>query len=72
MIILQSILINNFTKKLSLFSRRIIKSCTFFDLRIPRTKTEIEDNYKRKELLKQFNGKMKQLNTKDLDEMTYK
>ena len=41
-------------------------------LRIPRTKSEIEANFKRKALLKQFNGKMKQLNTKDLDDMTYK
>ena len=44
----------------------------FAMFRIPRTKSEIEANYKRKDLLKQFNGRMKQLNTKDLDEMTYK
>ena len=36
------------------------------------TKSEIEANHKRKALLKQFNGRMKQLNTKDLDDMTYK
>lgn len=46
--------------------------CCLVKIRIPRTKTEIEANHKRKALLKQFNGKMKQLNTKDLDEMTYK
>ena len=43
-----------------------------FGFRIPRTKSEIEANFKRKALLKQFNGRMKQLNTKDLDDMTYK
>ena len=50
----------------------IIIWCQWCDSRIPRTKSDIEANHKRKALLKQFNGKMKQLNTKDLDDMTYK
>ena len=40
--------------------------------RIPSTKSEIEANFKRKKLLGEFNSKMRQLNTKDLDDMTYR
>ena len=51
---------------------RVRASHDHSDPRIPRTKSEIEANHKRKALLKQFNGRMMQLNTKDLDDMTYK
>ena len=44
----------------------------FLKIRIPRTKSEIEANFKRKKLLGEFNSKMRQLNTTDLDDMTYR
>ena len=46
--------------------------CCLLKIRIPRTKSEIEANHKRKALLKQFNGKMRELNSEELDDMNYR
>ena len=46
--------------------------CCFFKVRIPRTKSEIDSNHKRKELLKHFNVKMRELNHEELDDMNYR
>ena len=46
--------------------------CCLLKVRIPRTKSDIEANHKRKALLKQFNGKMRNLNSEELDDMNYR
>ena len=46
--------------------------CCLFKVRIPRTKSEIEANHKRKELMNQFNVKMRGLNSEELDDMNYR
>ncbi len=46
--------------------------CCFVRVRIPRTKTEIEANAKRKALLKNFRAKLKSLKSADLDDMDYR
>ncbi|TRY79511.1 hypothetical protein TCAL_05120 [Tigriopus californicus] len=51
----------------------LIISVTFMiAIRIPRTKTEIEANAKRRALLKDFRLKLKELKAADLDEMDYR
>eukprot|EP00094_Tigriopus_californicus_P005311 TCALIF_05120-PA protein Name:"Protein of unknown function" AED:0.01 eAED:0.01 QI:33/1/1/1/1/1/3/92/153 len=53
----------------------MIAICTiscFVRVRIPRTKTEIEANAKRRALLKDFRLKLKELKAADLDEMDYR
>ena len=46
--------------------------CCLFKVRIPRTKSEIEANHKRKDLLNQFNTKMRVMNSEELDDMNYR
>ncbi len=46
--------------------------CCFIRFRLPRTKTEIVANAKRKELLKNFRAKLKCLKSSDLDDMDYR
>ena len=46
--------------------------CCFVRIRIPRTKTEIEANARRRALLKDFRFKLKELKAADLDEMDYR
>ena len=46
-------------------------SC-FVRVRVPRTKSEIEANSKRKELLKNFKIKLKNLKAAELDELDYR
>ena len=46
-------------------------SC-FVRVRVPRTKSEIEANSKRKELLKNFRVKLKNLKAAELDELDYR
>ena len=46
-------------------------SC-FVRVRVPRTKSEIEANSKRKELLKNFRIKLKNLKAAELDELDYR
>lgn len=50
----------------------IITFCCIFRVRVPRTKTEIEANAKRKALLKNFRAKLKSLKSADLDDMDYR
>ena len=46
-------------------------SC-FVRVRVPRTKSEIEANAKRKELLRNFKIKLKNLKAAELDELDYR
>ena len=50
----------------------VISLCCVFRCRIPRTKTEIEANSRRKYLLKNFNAKLQQIKAADLDDMDYR
>jgi len=50
----------------------VITLCCFIKLRLPRTKSEINANAKRKELLKNFKAKLKSLKSADLDDMDYR
>ena len=50
----------------------VISLCCIFRCRIPRTKTEIEANSRRKSLLKNFNAKLGQLKAAELDDMNYR
>ena len=50
----------------------VISLCCIFRCRIPRTKTEIEANSRRKYLLKNFNAKLQQIKAADLDDMDYR
>ena len=50
----------------------VISLCCIFRCRIPRTKTEIEANSRRKSLLKNFNTKLGQLKAAELDDMNYR
>ena len=49
----------------------VVLSC-LFKCRIPRTKSEIEANNKRRALLKNFRIKLKNLKAADLDDMDYR
>ena len=49
----------------------IVLSC-MFKCRIPRTKSEIEANAKRRALLKNFRIKLKNLKAAELDDMDYR
>ncbi len=46
--------------------------CCFVRFRIPRTKAEIEANSKRRQLLKNFKAKLRNLKAADLDDMDYR
>ena len=50
----------------------VIVLCCIFRCRIPRTKTEIEANSRRKALLKNFNVKLQQIKAAELDDMDYR
>lgn len=50
----------------------IITLCCFIRLRLPRTKSEIVANARRRALLKNFRSKLTTLKTADLDDMDYR
>ena len=57
---------------ISILKLSVISLCCVFRCRIPRTKTEIEANSRRKYLLKNFNAKLQQIKAADLDDMDYR
>ena len=57
---------------ISVVKLSVISLCCVFRCRIPRTKTEIEANSRRKYLLKNFNAKLQQIKAADLDDMDYR
>ncbi|XP_023343801.1 transmembrane inner ear expressed protein [Eurytemora carolleeae] len=46
--------------------------CSVFKVRIPRTKSEIDANYKRRMLMRDFNARMKTLEHSELDDLDYR
>ena len=50
----------------------VVTICCFIRFRIPRTKSEIEANAKRQQLLKNFRAKLRDLKAADLDDMDYR
>lgn len=50
----------------------VITFCCFVRVRLPRTKSEIIANARRKALLKNFRSKLKSLKSADLDDMDYR
>ena len=55
-----------------LFSPLVITLCCFVRVRLPRTKSEIYANARRKALLKNFQSKLTTLKSADLDDMDYR
>ena len=50
----------------------VITLCCFIKLRVPRTKSEIAANARRKDLLSNFRSKITTLKAGDLDDMDYR